>query len=245
MNHSLFEDMAYRAQAKAKEFYLALPLVCRLSVYNRLKKEIKEIIYNESVTGFLIKNYEEFALLQSLMKDSGCKKEIILNHNMYIFNKEAKEFWKDRGITHFTAPVELNYQELRNLGVEDCDLLVYGYLPLMISAQCLLENTTGCRKSGLNNTGYLTDRLGKKFLVQTNCSGCYNTIYNGQPLALHKLDAEIKMLKPDNIRLDFSFESGKQTEQIIASFVNAFRYGIKNMEVLKDYTTGHFKRGAL
>ena len=40
---------------------------------------------------------EEVALLESLKID---RSRFVLNYNMYIFNQEAKEFWKEQGINH-------------------------------------------------------------------------------------------------------------------------------------------------
>ena len=60
--------------------------------------------------------------------------------------------------------------------------MVYGYLPLMTSAQCVHANTEKCdRKRGIL---YLKDRYGKYFPVKNNCTECYNTIYNTTPLML-------------------------------------------------------------
>ncbi len=233
-----------------KDFYLSLPHICRLSIYDRLKKDLKEIIVDRNIRGFLVKNFEEVALLQSLMKNIDNKKEIILNYNMYTYNKEAKSFWKKEGITHYTAPMELNYQELKALGIEDSDMVVYGYLPVMVSAQCLFKNTQGCRKQKAedgkleaNQSGYITDRLGKNFFVQTNCRDCNNTIYNGQAMALFKQSEEIKMLNPRNIRLDFTMEDILETQKVVDLFVDRFLYGNDNHKEITEYTTGHFKRG--
>ncbi len=239
----LLPDMAEKAGKAGKSFYLSLPMICRQEVYNRLKVEIFEIKDLKCISGFIINNFEEAALLQSLLSSIKLEKEIILNHNMYIYNKEAKSFWLENGITRFTAPLELNLHELRQLGIEDCDIMVYGYLPLMISAQCLYESTSGCQKCRQGNTGSLTDRMGKKFYVQTNCLGCYNIIYNGQALALHKQENEISELVPKNIRLDFTMESSHQMEQVLKLFIETYLYKRKSAEVLTEYTTGHFKRG--
>ncbi len=244
--------MAQDAKENGKAFYLSLPHICRYATYERLNKDFYEIIVKDEVTGFLVKNFEEIALLQSLIKEETQEKEIILNYNMYTYNKEAKVFWTEKGITHFTAPVELNYQELKLLGIEDSDMIVYGFLPLMVSAQCLFESTQGCRRcktEGAVNvkeadySGNMVDRLEKSFYVQTNCRDCYNIIYNGQTLALHKQAEEISILKPRNIRMDFTKETSTQTEQIIKVFVDRFFYDKKIVGELSDYTTGHFKRG--
>ncbi len=241
---SVLLRMAKQAEDRKKGFYLALPAVCRLSVYRRLEKELYEIIDNGCITGFLAKNFEEVSLLKSLLKNR-IDKEIRLNHNLYLFNKEAKSFWSELGISRFTAPIELNYQELMQLGLADFDLLVYGYLPLMLSAQCLLDNTAGCRKSGQNHSGFLTDRMGKKFFLQTSCGNCCNTLYNGQPLALHKQTKEIAGLHPRSLRMDFTLETGQQMKQIINVFIQAFYRGSVSPEGPLEYTTGHFKRGVV
>ncbi|MFT4144133.1 MAG: DUF3656 domain-containing protein [Mobilitalea sp.] len=244
--------MSTQAEINHKKFYLSLPHICRLGVFESLKKDLYEIIDNNKVTGFIIKNFEEISLLTSLLKEKGLQKELILNHNLYIFNKEAKAFWRKQELYYYTAPVELNYQELKNLGVEDCDLIVYGYLPMMTSTQCLFDNTEGCRKgkkredrtqAKIGFHGILTDRMGKEFFVKANCEGCYNVIYNGQPLSLHQQVKELHKLKPRGIRLDFTKESGEQTKKVMQVFIEEYYYNRKSLIELNDYTTGHFKRG--
>jgi len=233
------------AKKAEKNFCLSLPHICRLSVYTKLEQDISLINDEEGITGFVVKNFEEIALLRSLWKMGKVQKEIVLNHNMYVYNREAKMFWKEMGITHFTSPVELSYQELRTLGILDCDLIVYGYLPLMVSAQCLYKSTEGCRKGRteeINNTNYLVDRLGKKFFVQTNCNGCYNIIYNGQCLSLLKQSLEVQRLRPRNIRLDFTLETNEEMKEALTAFLGTFLHGSEKGLELQNYTTGYFKR---
>jgi U32 family peptidase len=245
------EHFSKRAEQEGKMFYLTLPHICRANIYRKLKQDIEQMIKFEELTGFVIKNLEEIALLQSLLMKEMTKKQIILNYNMYTYNKEAKVFWQEHQLEHFTAPIELNYQELKELDISDSDIVVYGYLPLMVSTQCLFENTTACAKgkrdvvrSGENNIqGRLTDRLDKSFYVKTSCTGCYNTIYNGQPLALHKQADDIIKLNPRAIRIDFTNESYEEAERILQLFSDQFYHGKKNVEELTGYTTGHFKRG--
>jgi putative protease len=123
--------MSEETTGERKSFYLTLPHICRLSVYNRLKKDLSEIIDSDMIKGYIVKNYEEISLLKSLYNEGNAKKQILLNYNMYVYNKEAKSFWNEFDITRFTAPVELNSKELRELGASDCDILVYGYLPFI------------------------------------------------------------------------------------------------------------------
>lgn len=244
MEQGVHEQMAKDAKAAGKKFYLVLPTICRQEQYLRLKKELEGIIVSEAVDGFIAKNFEEIALLQSLMMEKGVTKEVILNYNMYTYNREARLFWEEQGIKRLTAPVELNYQELMNLGLENSDLIVYGYLPMMTSAQCLYKSTEGCRKcKDGKHKGHLTDRLGKKFYVQTNCNGCYNIIYNGQALSLLKYKSEIRNLKPRKLRLDFTLENSGEMNRILRIYLDAFCHSKEDGTELTGYTTGHFKRG--
>jgi putative protease len=242
LEYSVLTDLAQETVRRGKEFFVSLPPILRYPEYNELKKHLSDLIMKEEVSGFLVKNFEEIALLKSLEWKKKYK-NVILNYNMYTLNKEAKCFFHELGIDRFTASVELNYQELRDLGIRDSDMIVYGYQPVMISAQCLFENTQGCKRCKQGNRGRLVDRLGNSFPVQTFCKGCYNIIYNTQVLSLLKQQEEIKRLAPGNIRLDFTLESKEETKKILDAFVAAFCYGEKKMPGPTEYTTGHFKRG--
>lgn len=234
--------MADMANEKGKEFYLSLPHICRSNIYEELSRELIKPVKLPAITGFILKNLEEIALLGSLGIEE-MQKKLILNYNMYTYNTEAKSLYRKLGISDYTAPVELNYQELKSLGIEDSDLIIYGYQPVMVSAQCLFESTKGCRSCKQGNNGRLVDRMGKSFYVQANCRGCYNIIYNSQPLSLLKQEEEIRRLHPKGLRLDFTRENKEEMKKVLKAFIDAFCYGRKPATELADYTTGHFKRG--
>ena len=230
---------------KGKEFYILLPHICRLSTYEKLYKDINILMEHDTITGFIIKNFEEVALILNLYKNTRHKKKVMLNHNMYIFNKESKTFWNKLGINEFCAPIELNQKELKGLGLYDMELMVYGYLPVMVSTQCLYASTKGCNKCkpGIFRMDYLVDRIGKKFYVKTNCNSCYNIIYNGQCLSLLRQAEKIMELKPKGIRLDFTYEAPEEMERVISAYIDVFLYGKKAVVEFDNITGGHFKRG--
>ena len=95
-------------------------------------------------------------------------------------NRSALAYYRQSGIENTTVPVELNYRELKSRGCAGEELVVYGYLPLMVSAQCVVKTVYGCKKCPGILT--MTDRKGKAFGVRQVCSECYNLIYNSQPL---------------------------------------------------------------
>ena len=82
-----------------------------------------------------------------------------------------------------TLPVELNRREIAGLqSTVNSKMIVYGYQPLMVSAQCLMKTTGKCAENpGITNW---EDRRHKKFLVHNICAFCYNLIYNTVPLYL-------------------------------------------------------------
>ena len=58
----------------------------------------------------------------------------------------AKNFGTSKKLRDFTAPLELNSRELRELDIRNGELLVYGRIPVMVSAQCIERTTSGCSK---------------------------------------------------------------------------------------------------
>lgn len=69
-------------------------------------------------------------------------------------------------------------------------MMLYGYYPLMTSAQCVHANTRGCdKKRGLS---YLKDRYQVQFPVKNFCTYCYNVVYNSLPVLLFSNLEELK-----------------------------------------------------
>lgn len=238
--------MSKMVEGSGKEFYLVLPHICRSTVYQRLKRDIL-LLWNENgIDGFVVKNFEEIALIKSLEITGGMKKKMVLDHNMYVMNQGAKAFYYDLGIHTFTPSLELNSKELKQLDISQGELMVYGELPLMVSAQCVFESTTGCtkKKNGrINQKAKLLDRIGKDFIVQAHCKGCYNIMYNGQKMSLLKYRDEIEELEPKGIRLDFLYETPKEVREVLDAFIKGFCYDGPITEREGLYTAGHFKRG--
>ena len=77
------------------------------------------------------------------------------DRGMYVFNHRAEKAMKAYGASRVTLPVELNARELSDAGVRG-ELIVYGYLPMMVSAQCVKKTMEGC--TGRPEVLYLRDR---------------------------------------------------------------------------------------
>ena len=89
---------------------------------------------------------------------------MIADYMFYGYNKEAvKEYQRLSGIQiRMTYPSELNKKEMEQLELLNADLFLYGYQPLMVSAQCVKNNLRGCDKTPSWLT--LKDRYNANFI---------------------------------------------------------------------------------
>lgn len=219
-----------KVHAAGKEIYLVMPYIFR----ERTRKQY-EAAYNQIFgagwDGILIANYESFAFL----KEHGYTGRIMTDYNLYEFNQESRKFWKEKGVFEFTAPVELTERELQDLRVKDGEVIVYGYLPMMISAGCIQKTTRGCLKKSGQTT--ITDRYRNPFVVKNECDYCYNILYNYVPLYLGDRMEEVYQIGPGRIRLMFTTERQQEVRQILSAY-------FEGKELPEGtYTRGHWKRG--
>lgn len=219
-----------------KEFFLAMPHIFRKEAAAFFSLHYEEFL-KSGFDGVLIRNYESFHFLKS----HGFDKKIILDHNLYVFNRMAKQFWSRQGQTSFTAPAELNEGELKGLGIRDAELIVYGRLPAMVTAQCITKTAGGCsRVPGITT---VRDRYQKEFPVRNCCRFCYNVVYYTSPLFTADLKESVERLSPAGLRLQFTVENARETARIIRLCGDIYH---RNMQVSPgetDFTRGHFKRG--
>ncbi len=254
-------EICRQAHEKGKELFWALPFVLRSDNRKDLEPEIRELQTKEMdireqqfnglqesknrnslPDGFLVRNYEELGLLTSLFATSEATDQpfIHCDHNLYAFNTVAAKSFHEIG--EYTLPLELNYKELQRVAYPG-EMLLYGYLPLMTSTQCVVKNTLGCqKKSGIH---FIKDRFGKEFPVENNCRECTNIIYNSLPLCLLHQRDKIQRLSLNGYRLSFTKEDKKTTEQILKLYEKAFLKGetISPKELLGEFTNGHLNRG--
>lgn len=219
-----------------KQIYLAMPHIFRKETVQKYEEGYTHI-FGMLWDGVLIRNYESYVFLQN----RGYTGKIVVDYSLYQFNQYAKTFWNEHQVENMTAPLELNYRELKELGLENSELVVYGYFPMMISAQCVKNTTEGCKKK----KGMLTlkDRYNKKFVVKNQCDYCYNIIYNTAPVVLTDQKMEIIELSPKAIRLHFTMENGQMMKRILDLYDEVFFGDGQALEPDFEFTRGHFKRG--
>ena len=218
-----FADDVKSLTKRNKKVYLMLPTILRADssdYFVSIAKELDKV----SFEGFVVKNYEELYLTENLFID----KKIILDHNMYTFNDVSKSAFFEHGVSGDTVPLELNSREIMHRNNIGSQMIVYGYYPLMTTANCVHKNTKGCDKK--QKLIYLKDRYNKSFAVCNNCKECYNTIYNSLPTMLIKNISKLKEAGIRSFRYSFTIETPKQIKAVMDDKV-------------AEYTNGHYKRG--
>lgn len=216
--------------SKNKEMYIILPAICRDTTYRFILSNM-EALSNANLAGFLVKNYEELSLYLNYFSN----KKIVLDHNLYTYNNYAVESFDKLGIFLNTMPLELNSKEIARRDNKNTEMIIYGYYPLMTSAQCVHKNSLKCDRC--KQVTYLKDRYNKLFPVKNHCNECYNVIYNTVPTLLLNDINKIQSNNVYNFRLMFTVEDDKQTKEILSYFENP------SLKRNGEYTNGHYKRG--
>lgn len=219
-----------------KECFYIMPWIFReeLRAWYAGKQQKKSLFLFD---GILIKNMEAFQFL----KEESYPGRIFADHNVYTYNSRAVSFWRGLGVSKETAPLELNVAELKERGCGGSEMIVYGRIPVMVSAQCQLKNSGACEKR--QRLVYLKDRKGKYFPVKNYCRPCYNVIYNSTVLRLEDCFDEIGRLHPASLRLSFTTESEQEIENITKRYAARFVRGEEILAYNGAFTRGHFKRG--
>ncbi|MBQ7863128.1 MAG: U32 family peptidase [Lachnospiraceae bacterium] len=232
-SESVFEACK-EAKKAGKKVFLVLPHIFRKKEREKYQA-VTDKFKPEMLDGFLVKSLEELTFL----KENGLDKEyeVRLNYNMYVFQEWAKKFYREKEYSRFTVPVELNEEEIKRLGVNDCDFIIYGRLPLMVSAQCVRDNVMKCSGGKKTDGIVLKDRMGAEFPVRQNCDFCYNTIYNSACFSLLGTDVQ-SQFTPAGWRLDFTLETKEEMQEVLRAFFEDDFIASKG-----PFTKGHFKRG--
>ncbi|MCR4787898.1 MAG: hypothetical protein K5888_04870 [Lachnospiraceae bacterium] len=226
-----------------KEVFLSTPYILR----NKHVPLLNMLISGDHFDGILIRNHESFGYINSNFPNTDMK--IVLDSGMYILNHEAFMFYHGSSafkFDEFYNSYELNSKETDQLMERICQqgfdnvissYIVYGRIPMMISANCVKNTTSGCE--GTTSFTYIKDRYDKSFPVLCDCDLCTNVIYNSVPLSLHRYTG--KLLEKGNIRIDLTDETATQTERVLELFTHENDKKIFPGE--NEYTTGHYKRG--
>jgi len=223
----------FRLANEATDIGIALPRIIRSRDKNYLES-LRKYIEDHEYISVLIRNLEELALI----RDWGCNCIMNGDYMLYSWNSQSEHFYK-KELNELTANVELSLRENRDLKNKGLIIPVYGYVPLMVTANCLAKTYNDCR-GDTNDFAYeLTDRRGKTEATYSNCLHCYNEVFNALPTSLHNKMEDIRRAGFKNFRLDFTMEKANAIKSVLDIFINGDR------GVDYEFTTGHFEKGAI
>lgn len=215
---------------RGKHIFLVLPPVLR----HGFIKEMKDVLQciPEQITGLIVRNLDELAYL----KNANYSGEVITDYSLYVMNAYAVRFVRNNfPEARITIPVELNEKQIETLPFlhDNCEMEVYGYQQLMVSAQCIQNNMRQCNQD--NPVFWLKDRYNKMFYVKSVCKYCYSLYYNGIPTILFDL-----VKKNPNMNITLRLHFTRENEQEVRNILDAF---FNNHSFDGEKTRGHYNRG--
>lgn len=254
---SAFSDKTYlikifnELKMRQCELCIALPPIIRGEDESFMSRICNLYVQNrELFNGFLARSVDCLGFIDSMVlkaDDTECPTQVYTDAGVYIWNRQSLNFINeiitdaDISFLGFCIPYELKSSDQRNVlkgcGIP-CEKVIYGRIPLMLTANCIVKTIYGCKDGKEDSVCFLIDRYRKRFPVVRNCRHCFNTIYNCLPLSLH---GELsKWSGAADLRVDFTIEDEGETKRILQYFMT----GAEGDMPYREYTTGHEKRGA-
>ncbi len=223
------------------QFMAALPYVMRHGAENELK-ELCRLADGGVIHGFLVRSFDELGFLSRELSRRHDKSSFSLRGDagLYAWNTEAVKTYASY-LEGLCIPFELNGAQQRELIDRAFNVMpeiswekvVYGRIPMMVTANCLQKTTAGCRADG-EDILWLEDRFRVRFPVLRDCRRCLNVIYNSVPLSM-AADCET-LHGAATARFDFTLESGDETKMILKEYAQGKMFS-------GPHTSGHEKRG--
>lgn len=204
------------------QIYGALPRVLRQNRRETFDRLLERIARCE-VNGLLVRNFEEFAMAENGMLGGY---QLVADHSLYVWNNAARSVIMDTA-DEFTAPLELNCRELALLDADKMEMPVYGYIPVMVSAQCVKKTLGKC--DGNMSEIVIYDRKNAPYRVSSQCRFCHSVMYYSSPLYILEHGREIRTPR---WRYDFTVETKQEMLDVLKTGP-------------RDYTAGHFQKGVV
>lgn len=237
-------ELVSQCHEKGKQMFLVMARIWREPAIREWNREY-DVLLDAGLDGLVAGSLD---VLQELV-EKACPLPVVVDHTLYSWNQEAKAQilslpgMEKRKLLRMTAPLELNEKELIERGCQDSELVVYGHIPMMVSAGCVRKTTGRCTHTDEKVT--LTDRKGISFIDACYCKYCYNVIYNSLPCYLLDKKEAVERLHPVAVRLAFTVETKEQVRSVLSDLVRFLKAKGPAAGSVQSITRGHFTRGVL
>lgn len=229
-----WKEEVEKLKSKGVEIYFAFPKIFRKTSENYINS-LLPVLKECGFDGYLVRSLCQIGFI----RQNNLAGRIASDHNLYVWNHEALALLKELGVENITAPVELNEKELGGLDMRGMEIIGYGYYPMMISAQCIRKNLSGCKRktAGEKDVWHLVDRKANHLPVMSDCKNCITTIYNVAPVNLLDRRELFEQWGLSHLRMEFTIENEEQVREVLKMVDN------ENAGAGGKYTRGHFARG--
>lgn len=237
------EENLLKIQDRIEPIYLEFPEIVRKNDL-RLIRCIQMAEEIPCIRGIYVNQIDSL----EICRDAGWKKELRGNIHLYVWNTFAQKELSGH-ISSYTISPELKKEEINAATASLAEMMLYGRIPLMNTANCILYTTHKCQKLNRNESGdfiRLKDRKSALIPVLCHCDEtiCFNTLYNSVPLSLHKHFNEIAQSGFRALQIRFTDESLERMKRILYLYEGLFD-GLRNMEPDFEFTNGNYIRGVL
>lgn len=222
-----------------KTIYLRLPAIIRENKIEAINKRLTYIINNYNISGVYINSIDGLSLI--IENNYFDKDKCFADSGLYIFNDYAADFISQY-VNEYTVSYEHNEKEIKHYESKiPRQLVVYGYIPLMYSANCIGKTIKSC---DINTDRFiLRDEARRNFTAVMNHDLCYNTIYNYLPLNLYgKMDG-ISKDSYSAYRIEFTIENDNEVKEVLNTFAGSDNYNKNLNNRNNNHTLGHYCRG--
>lgn len=178
------------------------------------------------VTGLLLGNLGHFPLVR------GEGWRLYGDYGLNVFNSRSLDYLGRKGLESACLSFELRFSQIRDMEkILPAEAIVYGRLPLMITENCLIQNSVGCR---CDRPNFLNDRTGAAFPLLP-AFGHRTEVQNSRPLWLAD--------RPDWRNLGLSFARLRFTTESPEECVRVCRGYEERAAARGDFTRGLYQRG--
>ena len=178
------------------------------------------------VSGLLLGNLGHFPLARG----GGWK--LYGDYGLNVFNSRSLAYLREKGLESACLSFELRFAQIRDLRkILPAEAIVYGRLPLMITENCLIQNSAGCR---CDRPNVLNDRTGAAFPLLP-AFGHRTEVENSRRLCLSD--------RPEYRRLGLAFARLRFTTERPEECLRVCRAYLENRALEGEFTRGLYQRG--
>lgn len=207
------------------EWCAVLPRVWRDRDEDLLRRWLEKV-RGLGVTGLLLGNLGHFPLV----REGGWR--LYGDYGLNVFNSRSLAYLGEKGLASACLSFELRFSQIRDMRkLLPAEAIVYGRLPLMITENCLIQNSVGCR---CDRPNVLNDRTGAAFPLLP-AFGHRTEVENCRPLYLAD--------RPDYRRLGLAFARLRFTTEAPEECVRIFRAYRQHAAPEGEFTRGLYLRG--